>query len=187
MFPGFYNEEKLSQATAYMLSRAGGTLDLLRLMKLLYLSERLSYQRYGLPLTGDSPHSMRLGPVLTLAYDKAKTKYEQPNSEWSKWMRPRFGNDISLRTEISNPTKEFRQLSDAMFGIISEIWEKFGHMSTPELVDWLHKYCPEWEEQTDSSKPISKDRFFAAIGFNTDEDKARIAWLESMSVANSSF
>ncbi len=37
-----FNERKAAQAAAYLLHKAGGKLPLLKLMKLMYLAERLS-------------------------------------------------------------------------------------------------------------------------------------------------
>jgi hypothetical protein len=41
-------------------------LPVIKLIKLMYLAERLSLQRYGEPLTGDRLVSMPDGPVLSM-------------------------------------------------------------------------------------------------------------------------
>ena len=48
-----FDERKTAQAAALLLFKAGGRLPLLKLMKLIYLSERLPLQRYGDSITGD--------------------------------------------------------------------------------------------------------------------------------------
>ena len=55
MIKNLFNEKKAAQAAAYFLLRAGGPLTVLKLMKLLYLAERGSFERYGTPMIGDRP------------------------------------------------------------------------------------------------------------------------------------
>ena len=47
---GLFDEKKAAQAAAYFLLRAGGRLEVLKLMKLLYLAERRSFEKYGEPM-----------------------------------------------------------------------------------------------------------------------------------------
>lgn len=61
-----FDERKAAQAAAFLLHKAGGRLPLLKLMKLLYLSERESLQKYGDTITGDTFVSMPNGPVLSM-------------------------------------------------------------------------------------------------------------------------
>ena len=69
MAAALFNERRTAQVAAFLLHRAGGSLPLIKLMKLMYLAERLSLQRYGEPLTGDRLVSMGHGPVLSRTYD----------------------------------------------------------------------------------------------------------------------
>lgn len=186
MFPGLYNEEVTAQSAAFLLLRSGGQMDMLKLMKLMYLGERLSIQRYGLPLTGDDPVSMEFGPLLSRTYNNAKVTTERQNV-WSQWMLPRQGNDIRLRIAIDNPREQLRQLTDAGFGVLSEIWEKFGHMQPLELVDYLHRYCPEWKNPGKTSIPIQQQELLDAIGFSSDEAQNQISWLQSIGTINEKF
>ena len=57
-----FDERKAAEAAAFLLFMAGGKLPLIKLVKLLYLAERLSLQRYGEPLTGDRLVAMPNGP-----------------------------------------------------------------------------------------------------------------------------
>ena len=64
-----FNERKAAQAAAYLLCKAGGSLNVLKLVKLMYLAERESLRRYGETITGDALVSMRNGPVLSATLD----------------------------------------------------------------------------------------------------------------------
>ncbi|MEE3701578.1 type II toxin-antitoxin system antitoxin SocA domain-containing protein, partial [Mannheimia haemolytica] len=48
-----FDELKIAQATAYLLHKAGGTMEHIKVMKLLYLADRLSWQRYGYSISND--------------------------------------------------------------------------------------------------------------------------------------
>src|SRR6266487_2727273 len=61
-----FNEKKAAQVAAFFLHRARGELEILKLMKLMYLAERASYKKFGEPLIGDKLVSMDNGPVLSI-------------------------------------------------------------------------------------------------------------------------
>jgi uncharacterized phage-associated protein len=63
MNASLFNEVRTAQAAAFLLYRAGGKLPLIKLVKLLYLAERLSLKKYGEPITGDK--LLDLGSRLT--------------------------------------------------------------------------------------------------------------------------
>lgn len=60
-----FDELKIAQATAYLLHKAGGTMEHIKVMKLLYLADRLSWQRYGYSISNDEYYSLPYGPVLS--------------------------------------------------------------------------------------------------------------------------
>lgn len=67
-----FSERKAAEAAAFLLLKGGGGLELLKLMKLMYLAERESFKKYGESITGDAFVSMQHGPVLSGTYDFAK-------------------------------------------------------------------------------------------------------------------
>ena len=72
MLKHLFNEQKAAQAAAYFLFRSGKPLSVLKLMKLLYLAERRSFQKFGEPMIGDVLVSMDHGPVLSRTYNHIK-------------------------------------------------------------------------------------------------------------------
>ena len=59
-----YSEKRAAQSAAFFISRARGTIEISKLMKLMYLAERESLARYGEPITGDVLVSMKQGPGI---------------------------------------------------------------------------------------------------------------------------
>ena len=96
-----YNERRAAEAAAYLLYRAGGTLPVLKLMKLLYLAERLSLQRHGEPLTGDRLVSMPHGPVLSITYTLIGGGIKSCKGGWDSWVSDRTGHNLTLRKSKS--------------------------------------------------------------------------------------
>lgn len=61
VFP--FNPDKAIQAIAYILSATGGSLEKVKLTKLLYLADRQSFIERGVSITGDRLVAMPYGPV----------------------------------------------------------------------------------------------------------------------------
>src|SRR5260221_5786815 len=58
-----FNERKAVQAAGRLVANAGGEINYLALMKLLYLIDREALIRFGKPITGDKVVAMKHGPA----------------------------------------------------------------------------------------------------------------------------
>ena len=170
--PTLFDERRTAQAAAFLLHRAGGTLPILKLIKLLYLAERHSFQRYGEPLTGDALVAMNNGPVLSATYDHIKGNLPSAQQGWDTWVSSRNGNQVSLRDSdmIRSPEQDLLRLSDSDLEILEETWTQFGHMSPWALVAYTHSdACPEWEHPHGTSRPITYETLFPALGYSPEQ------------------
>ena len=163
-----FSERKAAEAAAFLLLRGGGKLDLLKVMKLMYLAERVSFKKYGGSITGDSFVSMRHGPVLSGTYDLTGG-YSDARSGgwWKRLVSDRAGYQIEINPDagISNPDEDLLGLSDADVDCLETVWTNFGHLDKWELVDYTHEHCPEWVDPGNSSRPIPVSRLLKALGF----------------------
>jgi len=57
-----FSEKKIAQVAAFFVSKAGGRLNHMKLLKLIYLSDRESLDQWGEPISYDS---MERGSVLS--------------------------------------------------------------------------------------------------------------------------
>lgn len=162
-----YDEQKAAQAAAYLLHRANGTLPLIKLMKLLYLAERLSFQRYGEPLTGDVLVSMDHGPVLSRTLNHMNGMTESDEDGWEKWVADRSEHTLALRDSsmIRSPEQDLLALSDTDLEVLEEVWREYGHWGKWQLRDFTHT-LDEWENPHGSNKPITHAKLLAAVGFD---------------------
>ena len=98
-----YSEKRAAQTAAFFISRAGGTIELLKLMKLMYLAERESLVKYGEPITGDVLVSMKHGPVLSNTLDHINGFIDSEEGGWESWISARAGHQLGLQPAHNPP------------------------------------------------------------------------------------
>ena len=176
MLKNLFNEKKAAQSAAYLLFRAGNPMSVLKLTKLLYLAERLSFQKYGEPMIGDNPVSMPHGPVLSTTYDHMNGALRSAEGGWESWIADREGHMVDLRDrQAANLPDRLLELSEADVEVLEETWKQFGGMDQWELRDWTHANCPEWHDPQGSSSPIPPEELLAALKFSHEQSEAILA------------
>lgn len=163
------DQRKIAQIASYFLTKAGGSDNLLKLTKLLYLAEREALAVRGRGMSGDKPVSMPHGPVLTRTLDLANGAGPEVDGGWKDWIEDRSNYNVRLRRGKRELTRDsFDYLSDSEIELLDNVWEQFGGMSGFQLRDWTHDNCPEWENPNGSSAPIPFERIFRAVGYSSD-------------------
>jgi uncharacterized phage-associated protein len=163
-----FSEERVTQMAAYLLMRGGKRMAYIKLLKLLYLAEREALAKWGESISGDHFVSMPHGPILSQTYDLIKG--HTPSIEvcpWQKMIRDESNYEVSLLNDID--IEDLDELSPAEIKILDDTFNKFGHMSRFEIVDFTHSNCPEWEDPRGSSFPISPENIFRAMGKTEDQ------------------
>lgn len=167
-----FSERKAAEAAAFLLLKGGGRLDLLKVMKLMYLAERESFKKYGESITGDSFVSMRQGPVLSGTYDLIGGYFDKTSDGWWKRLisdRAGYQIEINPQANIADPNEDLLGLSEADTECLELVWEGFGHLDKWELVEFTHENCPEWVDPGNSSRPIPVSRLLKALGFGDEQ------------------
>jgi len=151
------NEKKATQATARIIEASGGPTDYLRLMKLIYLSDRESILRRGIPIVGGHYYSMRNGPTIGEVMNFVNRRNAE---QWAETISPRFGNEVRLQDRPS-----FESLSKSEMEILDLTVAQHAHRATDELVDWCHENCNEYENvDLSRRKPIEVESILRAGG-----------------------
>lgn len=159
-----YREFKATQAAARLLRLAGGTLNHMKLIKLLYLAERRAIINWGRPITFDWYYSLPHGPVLSFTLNKINESAPPDGSSyWHKYISERCGYEVNLLGEAPED-----QLSPAEEGLLDSIWSEFGRMDQWQLRDYSHK-LPEWRDPHGSRLPIEIPDILLAEGFSDDD------------------
>ncbi|MDD1150364.1 Panacea domain-containing protein [Pseudomonas sp. TNT2022 ID357] len=161
-----FSEQKVAQMAAYFLQKRGGRMAYLKLMKLLYLADRESMDRYSAPMSHDTHVSMPQGPVLSATYNLITGQIQSP--VWRSWVASEANYEVSLTRDASN-LDLLDDLSDADLEIMDHVWEQFGHMNRWDLVQFTHDHLPEWIDPRGSSSPINPRAVFRALGKNEQQ------------------
>jgi uncharacterized phage-associated protein len=170
------NERKITHAAAYLLKKAPARhLTTLKLLKLLYLSDRMSLQQYGHFISDDHFVSMERGPVLSHTYNLIKDPSSYSTGLWLEFMSAT--SKVTLKQEAVN--RKLGALSVTDEEIFDLIWNTFGSMSAQELSDWTHENCSEWKDPGQSSTPITYFNVAKAVGFNNVVAKEMVAHIEA--------
>ena len=113
-----FNQKKTTQAAARFLRLANGRMNYMKLLKLLYLTDRGALLRWGRPVSGDKYFLMKLGPVLSEVHDLI-TEVPCPSDEnfWTKYISPPSNYEVELKADPGN-----EELSRAEERLIDEIF-----------------------------------------------------------------
>lgn len=154
-----FNERKATQAAALFLQKNGGRMNYMKLIKLLYLTDRESLNLWERPLTGDSYYSMEHGPILSKILDFISHGFK-PGREtyWHKKIsNPR---DYEIFT-IAEP--DYDELSKREIDLIDRIYEQYKEYDQYQMVDICHAILSEWEDPGRTSIPIRIDDILDAL------------------------
>jgi uncharacterized phage-associated protein len=184
-----FNEKKAAQVAAFFLFRANGKMPVLKLMKLLYLAERASYEKYGEPIIGDKLVSMDHGPVLSRTYNHIQGASSSIEGGWDTWIGDRENHDVFLQDPscIRSPEEDLLELSDADIELLEATWTEFGHLTKWQIRDYTHVKCPEWEDPKGSMIPMDLKRLFTALNYSSEQADELKARLETQDKINAAF
>lgn len=162
-----FSEQRVAQMAAYLLEKKSGRMAYIKLLKLLYLTDREAMAKWGESISGDCFVSMPHGPVLSQTYDLIRGVGSSVEGGWDYWIKDEDNYEVALRQ--TNINREcFDELSDAELELLDEVFSKFGHMKRFEISQYTHDHCGEWEDPHGSSFPISPEAVFRAV--ETDEN-----------------
>ena len=152
---------KATETACELLGRAGGQLNIMKLVKLIYLLDRLSLDRRSIPVVGGDYLSMRNGPVTSEMLDliNAGRLCGESDTRWEQCVSDRRDHDIKLE---KMPVRE--HLSVAEMKLLDEIWAQHGGKDQWQLVEWCHAHCGEWTPLARGCAPIAVERIGQALG-----------------------
>lgn len=152
---------KATEAACLFLERAGGRMNVMKLVKLLYLLDRLSLDKRGIPVSGGDYLSMRNGPVTSEVLDliNAGRLVGETDRRWEQCITDRRDHEVSLE---QMPARE--NLADAELALLDEVWAEHGGKDQWQLVEWCHAHCAEWTPVTNGCAPIAVEQVGMALG-----------------------
>jgi uncharacterized phage-associated protein len=171
-----YTPRKAAQVAAFFASLQGGTIDGLKLVKLIYLADRESMQQFGFPITFDNYVSLENGPAVSTTANLISGYIAgTPKDIWEEWISDRANHKVELQRNFER--SDLDELSEADIEIIRAIWSKFGKMDQWTLCKWTHDNCAEWKDPIAEGVGriwIKDEDILSAVGKN-QQDAARLA------------
>jgi len=151
---------KATQAIHYFVGKCGEEgIDKLKALKLIFFTDRYLMRMHAMSLTGDTYYAMKNGPVASRTYDVISLD--------PKWLKD---TEFNYVTQFLNPPQEdhkvkakkaseYQVFSRLETDIMDQVWAKYGHLTTEQIVEETHKY-PEWsiyEKRLESEKRTNID------------------------------
>lgn len=158
-----FNERRVAQIAAFFTKAEGGRIAIIKLIKLMYLADRESLDRYGEPLTFDEMFSLRHGPILSRTLDLIKGTEDSSPGGWDDWMADRENKEVEVK-DANFDNEQLDELSNADIDVLDVVWKKFGHMNKWALRDYTHSNCPEWKDPSSSRFPLPYSDVLRALG-----------------------
>lgn len=163
-----FTARKAAQMAAFFANQQGGTINILKLMKLMYLADRESMNKFAAPISYDLFGSMDQGPVLSRTLNLINGTYPAPiAADWEEWINDRENYQLGCNREFER--KDLDCLSDADMEVLESVWANFGHMNQWELRDYSHTHIPEWTDPGGSFIAISAEQIFRGLGVDQPE------------------
>jgi uncharacterized phage-associated protein len=158
-----FDERKATQAAGLMISRAGGSLNYMKLIKLLYLANREAFRRWGRPIIPDGYFSLPKGPVLSNVLNLISE--EPPPGTDSFWIKHISAPEAYKVHLIGDPGID--ELSSIEIGILDKIVNRYREMDEWNLVDWCHRNLSEWTDPQSSCIEIPPEHILRAVGWDS--------------------
>ncbi len=117
-----FNERKAAQAASILLERAGGSMDYLKLVKLLYLADRAALIETEGPITDDHYASMKHGPTPCQVLELILQEHPAEDSIWHRTVKRQYF-DVFLCGPV-----ESEQLSQANVDLLNDTYETYGRL-----------------------------------------------------------
>lgn len=154
-----FDEHRAAQAASILLERAGGSMDYLKLVKLLYLADRAALIETEAPITRDHYASMIHGPTPCQVLELILQEHPPEDSIWHRYVKRQYFEASLCGGAESN------QLSEFDVGMLNDIYETFGKLR-PSQVVCQTQALPEWQDPGDSSIPIDPVDILRYAGYS---------------------
>jgi hypothetical protein len=163
-----FQARKSTQAAAFLLKLYGKQKDKYLLLKMIYLADREALKKWNVSITGDSPHSMRWGPVPSNIYDFTKGAIHY-GTIWGDCIET-----VKNETLILHDDPGTDELSQDEMNLLNEVFEKFKNYSFEDMKKFCHDF-PEYDNTVGAgSRPIPFGTMLNAVG-KSGEDMSHIA------------
>jgi uncharacterized phage-associated protein len=153
-----FNVNKTIQAVGLLIELEGFPISRMRLLKLLYITDRELLTESGRPLTGDVAVAMKYGPVLSHTFDLIKGIASNDES-WREHFE-NLGYKVLLKKKPERTALTKRETEKLI-----EVTNRYRDMTDDEMSDLIHGF-KEWVDHfhEGTSTPIPWREILAKQG-----------------------
>jgi hypothetical protein len=162
---------KILQMISYLLSINNKRMNVLKLMKELYLIDRASIAERDTSISGDTYFSLPHGPVLSCTLNllddlklSKEEKGQNPLKPFLSAEEAKYYYDVILTQE-----PEYDYLSEKDKEYIVQISERFKNYTPYAIEQYTHKNLPEWTDPQGSHSKIRYYDIAKALGKSDEE------------------
>jgi uncharacterized phage-associated protein len=141
--PFSFSHRKATQALNFFARKAGGHINKMKALKLVYFADRYHLRKYGRPVVGDEYLAMNYGPVASGTKDLAEMSDflgEEEARYAKKFIRPsETGRAFSSVSEMDE-----KVFSESDREALTFAWSRFGRVDKFALSKLTHRY-PDWK------------------------------------------
>ncbi len=140
--PFAFSHRKATQALNFFARQAGGRINKLKALKLVYFADRYHLRRFGRPVIGDEYLAMNYGPVASSTKDLAEMSDflgQEERTYAEQYLAP-VPEDHAYRSLQPEQSRVFSESDRTALGWA---WRQFGAKDGFALAELTHLY-PEW-------------------------------------------
>ena len=132
---------KMKATVLYLLQECGGSLDYIKMYKLLYFSQQLHLVRYGRGIFRDSFYARKRGPVPGLIYGAVKQVEHDEIADGNLTVFTKaisVSNDSGSKSVKALEAPDMDELSISDIECITEVVREYAHIDSMELSELSH-------------------------------------------------
>jgi uncharacterized phage-associated protein len=157
---------KAIQAVGVLLRQEGKRASRLRLLKLLYIADRVSLEKTGCQILGSRIVAMKHGPLHSEVLDLINGEHIH-SPQWSQYFQ-NVGRDVVLAAE-----PEIGRLSRYEIEILNQVVDDYKNCSDWDVADMTHSFA-EWQKiysdpNESTSRPIPIELLIDSTGRGADK------------------
>lgn len=133
--------QKCTQALNFFARKAGGRINKMKSLKLVFLADRYHLRKYGRFVTDDNYFAMQYGPVPSNTKEIAESN--DFLDETARAYSSQYINPIDNLQLDSTKDVDFDVFSESDIEALNFAWARFGQFDQFQLATLSHSY-PEW-------------------------------------------
>lgn len=163
-----FRSRKAAQLCAHFAVKNGGTIEKLKLIKLIYLTEREFLGDNHHPMLFDEMYSLPNGPICSSTLNGIDGVIH--GETWDQFIARNGNIVVALKAFLRDDLDE---ISNAEMRVANRIWLAFGKMTASQIRNYTHEHCAEYTETQRKRIPILYRDILDALDIDDAEEVDR--------------